>query len=372
MRPAGLVAIALSAFLGALSLPSTTAHAQIVILDPNSCTDCVTPAHCGDGIVQIALVEECDDGNFLSEDGCSVECLEEFCGDGILQLGLAEQCDDGNNIDGDGCSIACQSESQPVGESRPQSKKQQRCINTLNHNLLRVSRAQAWSIHYCIHRGTRGKWRNFVPGGTIESCLASRVSSRVAVALWRTVFEETRYCRASPPDFGASNATSVIDTAMRQAVDLVHQVFGEDLDARLIPRATDKHAFKCQKAVARSLTSCQSAKLRQFNQCKKRGLRNGSIVSSFDLEGCMAGASERVAEACDPVTGHIKATIDEKCGVSDLSGLFAGCGTEDPLDLAVCLDEIVECRVCVALNEANDLHGDCDLLDDGMANLSCP
>jgi hypothetical protein len=31
----------------------------------------------------------------------------------------------------------------------------------------------------------------------------------------------------------------------------------------------------------------------------------------------------------------------------------------------------IECRVCLALDEADDLGADCDRFDDGMANGSC-
>jgi hypothetical protein len=56
---------------------------------------------------------------------------------------------------------------------------------------------------------------------------------------------------------------------------------------------------------------------------------------------------------------------------ADLSGAFHGCGTDDSADMAICVDEIVECRVCAALNQADDLALDCDLLDDGVENSSC-
>jgi hypothetical protein len=50
---------------------------------------------------------------------------------------------------------------------------------------------------------------------------------------------------------------------------------------------------------------------------------------------------------------------------------FPGCATNDSEVLAACVDEIVECRVCRALNQADDLAVDCDLFDDGEANTSC-
>src|SRR5262249_29501089 len=64
-------------------------------------------ASCGDGVVQPARGEECDDRNHTNGDGCSDGCIIEHCGDGWVDTDRGEQCDDGNNEDGDGCSAAC-------------------------------------------------------------------------------------------------------------------------------------------------------------------------------------------------------------------------------------------------------------------------
>jgi cysteine-rich repeat protein len=62
---------------------------------------------CGDR--QVQLGEECDDGNAVSCDGCSADCLtEQGCGDGT-PCG-AEACDDGNRDRCDGCSDTCELE----------------------------------------------------------------------------------------------------------------------------------------------------------------------------------------------------------------------------------------------------------------------
>ncbi|MFA6259325.1 MAG: DUF4215 domain-containing protein, partial [Candidatus Peribacteraceae bacterium] len=66
------------------------------------------PVHCGDGMVQEELDEECDDGNTRNNDGCSSGCKIERCGDSIIQPG--EECDDGNTVSGDGCSETCMTE----------------------------------------------------------------------------------------------------------------------------------------------------------------------------------------------------------------------------------------------------------------------
>ena len=79
------------------------------------CTySCSGVTFCGDGIVQAALGEECDDGNTNNGDGCNSSCMIEFCGDGSVQVGLGEECDDGNNINEDGCSAICTIEAPPT------------------------------------------------------------------------------------------------------------------------------------------------------------------------------------------------------------------------------------------------------------------
>ena len=92
-------------------------------LPPPSEAYCDTrPVSCGDGVVVAA--EACDDGNALGGDGCAADCLSvepgwhcrvagkrcvPVCGDRILAGG--ETCDDGNTLNGDGCSSTCLLES---------------------------------------------------------------------------------------------------------------------------------------------------------------------------------------------------------------------------------------------------------------------
>lgn len=84
----------------------------------------VTVPTCGDGIIQTEAGEECDN----CEDGppdngpeanCTDECKCNRCGDGTVDTTSAddtpscpnnaatEECDDGNSVSGDGCSAQC-------------------------------------------------------------------------------------------------------------------------------------------------------------------------------------------------------------------------------------------------------------------------
>src|SRR5262245_9258445 len=68
---------------------------------------CITN-DCGDGVVQEAVREKCDDGNIVDGDGCAANCLSrEACGDGTINSAAGELCDDGNTRGGDGCAADC-------------------------------------------------------------------------------------------------------------------------------------------------------------------------------------------------------------------------------------------------------------------------
>ena len=70
---------------------------------------CQLAPFCGDGIVQAADGELCDDGkNLGGYEQCGPGCKPgPYCGDGIVNG--PEQCDDGpkNGTQGDGCSATC-------------------------------------------------------------------------------------------------------------------------------------------------------------------------------------------------------------------------------------------------------------------------
>jgi cysteine-rich repeat protein len=64
---------------------------------------------CGDG--EVHGREQCDDGG--PTETCSATCIAARCGDGVVQKALGETCDDGNLEDGDGCDDGCDLENAP-------------------------------------------------------------------------------------------------------------------------------------------------------------------------------------------------------------------------------------------------------------------
>ncbi len=74
----------------------------------DGCLNTCRISGCGDGIVDSAAGEECDDANDSNEDSCTTSCKRPTCGDGIVQSFLGEICDDGINDGGYGhCGLGC-------------------------------------------------------------------------------------------------------------------------------------------------------------------------------------------------------------------------------------------------------------------------
>jgi cysteine-rich repeat protein len=70
------------------------------------CNDDCTLTECGDGKLNEAAGEVCDDGDADETDACAA-CQVASCGDGFVRAGV-EACDDGNPINTDLCSNACE------------------------------------------------------------------------------------------------------------------------------------------------------------------------------------------------------------------------------------------------------------------------
>lgn len=123
-------------------------------LGGDGCSETCVVERCGDGMLQAN--EACDDGNNVSRDGCTADCVShETCGNGIVDIHLpntrmtapqlcssasatdtqcAELCDDGNNVSGDGCSQNCLSDERcpngivdPLGDPRLNPQQPELC-----------------------------------------------------------------------------------------------------------------------------------------------------------------------------------------------------------------------------------------------------
>jgi cysteine-rich repeat protein len=327
-------------------------------------------SHFSDALFPNDLMEPFDTGA-THDVGLTLELLSDLgwtfdCGNGIVNGG--EECDDGNTLDEDGCSATCQ-----IEVPEPQDKGQQKCINALNKNFAKVAKAQGKDVIKCIKDYAKGK--SLAPATSLEGCLTADRKGKVAKAAGRTDSDEITRCTATAPDFGVTDAVTVNAAAIQKELDLIHEVFGSDLDLAILPQAgANEDASQCQQAISRTVQKCQDTTIGEFNRCKKTGLKDQTIQSDVDLQSCMGlDPKGKIAKSCDPITGRIQRDLGTRCSDTDLSDAFPGCDTDDPAALATCLDRIVACQACLALNTADDLDQDCDAFDDNDPNnQSCP
>ncbi len=91
-----------------LELPIQEEEIVEAVVEVEPEVEVVVESVCWDGDINQSS-EQCDDGNLRNSDGCDSSCIIEQvkeCGDGIKNQS-SEECDDGNMENWDGCSNAC-------------------------------------------------------------------------------------------------------------------------------------------------------------------------------------------------------------------------------------------------------------------------
>ncbi|TFH22738.1 MAG: hypothetical protein E4H03_07780 [Myxococcales bacterium] len=242
-----------------------------------------------------------------------------------------------------------------------QTKRQQGCINALNKSGAKVAQTQGKENAACVKNAGKGKEAD------AGACLTADTKLKVSKAKGKTTAADTKKC-AETPSFGRAAVSQINTAAGGQEVALVEDVFGSDLTAAIIEAAADKTGAGCQAAVSKTFAKIAATKIKTFLKCKKTGLNDGSITSPATLEDCFdtVAADAKV----DKAIAKLATTVTSKCGGVDLDVAFPG----DCIGAGVfadCVDAAVECRVCLTLDAMDNLGRDCDLFDNGAADLSC-
>jgi hypothetical protein len=241
------------------------------------------------------------------------------------------------------------------------TKGQATCVRKLNEGFLTLANAMSLRIRSCVARAANGTLaRSYA---SIDACTDDDPQSTLDKIRTRNAATDTVLCSVLHPDLGYAGAAAGNTAALATDLDLAHDVFGADLSAGIVPRATDRKLAACQTAVASALDLCQRTRRAEFLRCKKAGLIAGTLLSSSDLSACLGDPKGRISRACDATTGRVAAiAIGKSCvakGV-DLSTAFPGCNLDDPATLAQCLDRAGQCRNCQLFDAADALGTTCN------------
>ena len=276
-----------------------------------------------------------------------------------------------------------------VGLGQEQVPKQRRCIIQLNKWFHKISGRNGRSSESCIKDFSREEI------SSATECILLDLNGRVARAEAKARKVAARVCGDPLPDFGPRDIDEVITSTLELQLSLIDDIFGSDLDSAIVLRpsgasADDKQRAKCQQDVHERVQDCQRSILKWFFKCKTRGVRGvragAKIDSAEKLEtNCLmtdldptTGVPDRRGEIAIKCEEKMSKEIAKECsdpGIGATSELFPGLCSQAPLTAAgfgVCIRTLIQCRDCEAINSADHLGRDCDLFDDGLANLSCP
>jgi cysteine-rich repeat protein len=320
---------------------------------------------CGNG--NLDGDEECDVGDRTNGDGCDENCIFEVCGNGVVQVGPPEEdCDDGNTLSGDGCSATCEAEA-------PAPPEQQRCIQKLNESGAFVAKAQHRVNAKCLGDAAKGTLV-----GAAQDCLANDPNGKVANAQAKTVSVDAKKCDpADLPGFAYAGPAAVNAAAEAEAIALMADLFGPNLDLAVIAKAVDPAGARCQADVTKATNALADRLFKLAYKEKKlllAGKDDGSLAISNEalqsqlyafLEADAAGKIARKAS-------ELRTAAQQKCNGIALAAAFPGCAPGSIGALGDCAEAAARCRFCRAFNAFDGLAADCDAFDDGAANASCP
>ena len=258
------------------------------------------------------------------------------------------------------------------------SADQVKCLDALNKDAAKLAAAQGKAITACIKSADKGK----LPAGqSADQCLVADAKGKIAKARGKIGDDFNAKC-GSLPTFGvpaAPVADTIAGVAIDQPLNLLNDVLGASLSTAAIDCDTDAAGCGCQRAVSKAYEKLLEKKVKQFVACKASALGAGA-TSAMALEQCIddAGTAGSIAADSDgtiaAALSKLGDAVDKKCAppVSTALALPGLCAGQSGTALRDCIDQRVECRVCLMLNATDNLGVDCDSFDDGQVNLSCP
>jgi hypothetical protein len=220
---------------------------------------------------------------------------------------------------------------------------------------------------------------------TVAACLTADLQGRVQKKkdMVSGQFTPDHRCTGLEGTDLVTDAATINAAHQDQTVSLLRDVFGQDLDAgQILPGDAER---KCQDRITQRAGRLFDAWVREFRRCKKTAMDAGASTATAVVSACLSGASVNgTGSALADTKGKIglrgsqlAQSVQDECVGQGLDpgvmapGACAIGGTQG--DFTQCMQDLGECRACEALKAADALGtADCDLVDNGTADGSCP
>jgi len=253
----------------------------------------------------------------------------------------------------------------PMASAIEQTKAQGNCILKINKDGVAVQKRQGKIQAECVKRKTNNEFMGN-PTGT-EVCVNNDLHDKLVKNKAKTTADDGAYCGGlAAPDFGHTDAGTVNTAAVDAERNLIHDIFGANLDTSLKEKDPFADIANCQRGVHKRVEQYAVTLSSVFRKCKNEALEDADDVT--DLEACVLAD---VTLQFDKRKKKILDWIDDKCDpfmdVSETS--FPGvCNGLNDEPLRDCLVAATECRVCEMLNQMDGLAVNCDVL----VGIDCP
>ncbi len=251
-----------------------------------------------------------------------------------------------------------------------------KCVDKFNNAARKVSDTQAKKVRKCVKDEGKGKLI-----GTVEACLAADPKGKLQKKKDKVtqLFFGTCVAQAGTDMVaGAGAANAAHESA---PVDLIHDIFGGDLDAGVLAQV--KPTNKCQDKLALRAGQISSTWMKEWRACAKAALKAGATTDELVVASCLsASAVKGAGSALVDVKGKIgkfaaKLAADAQKACTDAAvdldvaapGVCLGGGVQG--DVVACIQDLAECRACEAAVASGDLDVDCDTVDNDVIG-TCP
>jgi hypothetical protein len=259
-----------------------------------------------------------------------------------------------------------------------QTKGQQKCSGAINKGYSKTVAATGKTLANCAKAIAKGDI-----GGTILDCVTADADERIFNSVVKASEGIVKKCSGNDkdgnplyPDFGGGSSVTIGDDIGAIAPTVTPIAAGSAL-VQVTPESVDAGRSACEVGVGRAVAKCVDAIDKEYDKCAKLGLKGkkrASFVVAEDIEACVSeDAKGKIAKTCGAVAGKLGSTVDKVCAGVDFSTVFGACPAPplDGAEAAACLEQSSRCSACLGRTAVMGLAADCDIYDDGSANVSC-
>jgi hypothetical protein len=258
---------------------------------------------------------------------------------------------------------------------QPQGNLQQKCINKINKDMIKLHAAQGKLDAGCVKDAVK-------TGSNAEACIAADAKGKVSAKEDKTVSDEMKKCLGlmPAPAFAYTSAAIANSAAEEAEEDLIHDVFGSPLiDPGLFLCDTNPAECLCQRQVIDRVEKLFRAMSALFVKCKNAALAIGKLpafpsgaASAADIQRCVTDMGIGLSVQADTkgkvldATSQTEATRAHFCTVGGEfnAGVCPGSGA----GVTDCLAKRTKCRFCEMVNAGDALAIDCST----WSGTTCP